>query len=122
MIPTPSSTNYNGYGAQEVLNFVVSYPITLLTIVITVSRTTGTSYSGQGDSFTNYMTDTSATTTPSITYTFVLKSGKTIPAGYSGGEVYAQFGGTGTAHLTSGDTWTVTSTSNGFATTVSGTF
>ena len=123
VVLTPSSTTYNGYGAQEVLSMTNTSTVSALSIVITVARTTGTSFSGQGDSLPGgYMTDTSATTTPSVTYTFVLKAGKTIPAAYPGGTVYAEFGGTGTAHATSGDTWSATSTSNGFNSTVSGTF
>jgi hypothetical protein len=49
-------------------------------------------------------------------------SGQTVPAQYSGGSVYAQFSGTGTAHATSGDTWSLTTTSNGIVSTITGTF
>jgi hypothetical protein len=55
-------------------------------------------------------------------YSYVLTAGTSIPANYAGGTVYAQFGGTGTPRVSSGDSWSVTSTSGGLTSTLNGTF
>jgi hypothetical protein len=57
----------------------------------------------------------------SITYTFTLASGQTLGAG-SGRLFATQSTGGGTAHPTSGDTYSVTATSGGATTTQSGHF
>jgi hypothetical protein len=56
-----------------------------------------------------------------LVYTYTLNPGQTVPAG-SNWVVAAQFGGNGTPHPTSGDTYTVTATSGGVARTWAGTF
>ena len=72
--------------------------------------------------FVHRGTDGHSTGGGTITYTYVVESGQTIPANYSSGHLGAQFGGTGSPRSTSGDTWTVVSTSGGVASTMSGTF
>ena len=57
-----------------------------------------------------------------ITYSWVLAAGSVIPANYPNGVVYAQYSGTGAAHPSSGDTWTITTTSGGRTSTLTGTF
>ncbi len=52
----------------------------------------------------------------------LLNAGDTIAAMYSGGIAQSQFSGTGSPRVTSGDTWTVTTTSNGITSTLTGTF
>jgi hypothetical protein len=64
---------------------------------------------------------THTTTGTNIMYTFTLSSGQTLGAG-TGKLFAAQFSGTGTAHSTTGDTWSVTATSNGSTTTLNGHF
>jgi hypothetical protein len=54
-------------------------------------------------------------------YTYTLGAGQTLPAG-TGRVFAAQIGGTGTTHSTTGDTWSVSYTSGGVASTASGTF
>jgi general secretion pathway protein G len=119
---TPSSSNYSYYGGQERLDFTNSSSITALSITIDVAQTTGVTYNSQFNSFPGgALTQGDTTSGGVIAYTFVLGSRQTIPANYSG-EVGAQWGGTGSVRVTTGDTWTVTSTSGGITSTLSGTF
>jgi prepilin-type N-terminal cleavage/methylation domain-containing protein len=119
---TPSSSNYSYYGGQERLDFTNSSSITAMSITIDVAQTTGVTYNSQFNSFPGgALTQGDTTSGGVIAYTFVLGSRQTIPANYSG-EVGAQWGGTGSVRVTTGDTWTVTSTSGGITSTLSGTF
>jgi len=120
---TTASSNYNYYGGQELLNFTNSSLITAMTITIDVAQTTGVTYNSQFNSFPGgALTQANATSGGVIAYTYVLSSGNTIPAQYSNGQVGAQWSGTGSVRVTSGDTWTVTSTSGGVTSTIAGTF
>ena len=95
--------------------------LTALSITIVVQRTTGVSYSGQYNTVGGQITQTSTSTTGTITYQFTLNSGQTLPA--STGRTFAiQTSGNGTAHPTSGDTYSVTYTSGGQSFTTSGHF
>jgi hypothetical protein len=119
---TPSSDNYNNYGGQERLTITNVSSITAMTIKIYVLQTTGVAYSSESSGYAGgVLTQSSTTSGGVITYTSVLTGGQTIAAG-SSGVVYAQFSGTGSVRSTSGDTWTVTSTSGGVTSTLSGTF
>lgn len=119
----PASDNYNNYGGQERLALSDRFSITAMTITINVVQTTGVTFNSQSNSFPGgALNQTSTTSGGIITYSFVLGAGQVIPAGYSNGIVYAQFGGTGSSHSMSGDTWSVTSTSNGIVSNLTGTF
>ncbi len=130
--PTPTTTsNGNGVTAtgvvassspwfsEEDLKFSGSSSITAMTATITVQKTAGVSYSGSYVTFggaTLGHTDNGST----ITYTFTLNSGQSLsPGSYLDA---AQFGGNGTVHPTSGDLWSITTTSNGVTSTQSGHF
>ncbi len=133
--PTPTATSTSGgngvtatgvvasnspYYGEEDVKFSNTSPITAMTITITVQKTSGVSYSGA------YMTFGGATAThadngSTITYTFTLSAGQTISPS-SNLLAAAQFSGTGTAHSTSGDTWSITTTSGGATNTQSGHF
>ena len=113
-VATPSSSNYNNYGGQEILSLTNQFSMTALTITINVLQTTGLTYNSMFNSFPGgAITQNDTTSGGVISYTYVLNSGQTIPAGYAGGEAGAQFGGTGSVRVTTGDTWSVTSTSGG---------
>jgi hypothetical protein len=117
-----SNSNYNYYGGQELLNVNNPSSLTALSITINVAQTTGTSYASQFNSFPGgAITQGNATSGGYISFTYVLGSGQSIPAGFSG-QVGAQWNGTGSTRVTSGDKWTVTSTSGGVTSTLSGTF
>jgi signal peptidase I len=119
---TPSSTNYLNYGGQEVLTLSNSHAITALTITIHVAQTTGVTYGSEYNSLPAGSTTQSESTSGGvITYTWVLNTKSTIPTN-QGGAVYADFNGIGYSHAMSGDTWSVTSTSNGITSTLTGTF
>jgi hypothetical protein len=120
---TPSSSLYGGYGGQELVSLTNSASITALSITIDVAQTTGVTYNGEFNSFPGgALTENDVTSGGVISYTYVLNAGQSIPASYSGGDVGAQWSGTGSTHLTSGDTWSVTSTSGGVTSTLNGTF
>jgi prepilin-type N-terminal cleavage/methylation domain-containing protein len=119
---TPSvPSNSNPYGAQEELSLTNGPTITALSITITVAQTGGLAETQQYNSFPSGVTNANSTSGSAITYTYVLTSGS-IPAAYNGGNVYAQFSDNGIAHPTSGDLWSVTSTSGGVTSTLNGHF
>ncbi len=119
----PAGDNYNNYGGQERLSITNTSSITAMSVVITVAHTTGVSFSSQASSFPGgYLTQSTTTSARSITYTYVLTAGDVIPAKYSSGVIYAQYGGNGAAHTMSGDTWSVTTTSKGTVATLTGVF
>lgn len=96
-------------------------PITALSVTVVIQRTTGISHSGQYNTVGGSVTQTNSSTTSAITYQFTLGSGQTLSTGTN--RLFAvQLGGTGTAHPTSGDTYTVTYTTGGVTRTQSGTF
>jgi len=96
--------------------------LTALRITVTVQKTAGVGYAGQYTSFPGGAVTTAYTDTGSaIVYTYALNPGQTIPPG-SGYVAGAQYNGNGTPHPTTGDTYTVTATAGGVATTISGRF
>jgi len=113
----------NNSGGQEDLVLTNKTSITAMTIVIKVAQTAGVSFSSYSNSYPGgVITESSSTAGGFITYTFVLGAGQVIAAGYPNGEVYAQYSDTGTPHNQGGDSWSVTSTSNGKTSTITGTF
>jgi hypothetical protein len=100
---SPSNSNYNYYGGQEVLALTNPSSITAMTITINVAQTTGVTYASAFNSFPGgALTQGTTTSGGYVTYTYVLGSGQVIPANYSG-EVGAQWNGTGSVRVTSGD-------------------
>jgi len=95
--------------------------LSALTVTIVVQRTAGVSFSGQYNTLGGQILQSSASTSSTITYTFSLAAGQTLPAG-ANRLFAAQASGSGTAHPTSGDTFTVTSTSGGATVTQPGHF
>lgn len=95
--------------------------ITALTVTVVVQRTTGVSHSGQYNTVGGQITQSNASTSSAVTYTWTLAPGQTLNASTMRAFA-AQLGGTGTAHPTSGDTWTVAYTTGGVARTQTGTF
>jgi hypothetical protein len=114
-------SNWLPYGAQEQLSLANVSSITALSITVTVPQTGGLSYSQEGNSWPGgAVANGNSTSGSAITFTYVLSG--TIPAGYPNGTIWAQFSDNGTAHVTSGDLWTVTTTSGGIASTLTGHF
>ncbi len=93
--------------------------MTALSVTVKVARTPGVNYSGQYTTFWGgTVNNGNSVTASTVTYTYVANTN--IVAGTW--LVGSQYSGTGTPRVTSGDTWTVTSTSGGVTSTLSGTF
>ncbi len=119
---TPTANTYGGYGGQDIVTLNNTKAITALTVTINVARTTGVTTNGGFNSLPGGIGSAAWSTGSGFyTYTYTLTSGS-IPARYSNGQVAAQYAGTGSPRVTSGDTWRVVSTSNGVTSTISGTF
>ncbi|HXM57065.1 MAG TPA: endo-1,4-beta-xylanase [Candidatus Dormibacteraeota bacterium] len=95
--------------------------VTALTVTIVVQRTNGVSFNGQYNTVGGQILQSNSSTASTVTYTFTLASGQTLTAGT--GRIFAgQLSGTGTQHSTTADTFTVTATSGGTTSTLSGHF
>ena len=97
--------------------------ITSLTVTVNVARTTGTSLSGQYNTVGGQIAQSSSSTTTALTYTWTLNAGQQLSP-QTLRTFAAQFGGNGTAHPVTGDSWTVSYTVSGNSTvqTLRGTF
>jgi hypothetical protein len=118
---TPTVPSINPNSGTEQLSFNNPASITSLSITIRVVQSTGVTFHGQWDSFPGDLTDSVTTSNGVIVYTYVLNSGQTVPAN-NNSAVDAQWAGTGTVHSTTTDTYSVTSTSGGVTSTVTGHF
>ncbi|HVA07280.1 MAG TPA: type II secretion system protein [Acidimicrobiales bacterium] len=119
---TPTSSSDSSDGGQETLTVANSSSITDLTVTINVVKTKGVTHDSQANSFpSGVLKQSSKTSNGVIVYTSTLKSGQIIPQSFDG-TVSAVFDGKGTVHEMSGDTWSVTSTSGGVVSTLTGTF
>jgi xyloglucan-specific exo-beta-1,4-glucanase len=119
--PTPVVTSSSPWFNEEQLRLANTAPLTALTVTIVVQRTAGISFGGQYNTVGGSFTQSSASTATTVTYTFTLNAGQTLSAG-SGRTFAAQTSGSGAAHPTAGDTFTVTYTTGGQAFTQSGHF
>jgi len=94
--------------------------ITALSLTINVQNTGGLSFNGQYNTVGGQITQSHSSTATVITYQFGLASGQTLsPGSYL---FDAQMSATGTAHPTTGDTFTVTYTTGGQTFTQTGHF
>ncbi|MEO7719060.1 MAG: IPT/TIG domain-containing protein [Capsulimonas sp.] len=110
------------YYGEEQVNVSSTKTITALSVTITVQKTTGVRYQGQYGNFPGgAMTLSKVEDSSKIVYTYALKSGKTLNASSSWLSA-AQFGGNGTVHPYTGDTYSVSVTSNGATQTFNGHF
>jgi uncharacterized repeat protein (TIGR03803 family) len=110
----------HGWFTEE--NVVLSTPasITALTLTISVRITPGLRFSGMYQTVFGQITQSSVTGPTTITYTFTLQPGNTIPPGTF--TFAAQTAANGVVHDVSGDTFTATYTSGGQTFTVNGSF
>jgi len=133
---TPSAGGGTGDGGVTVTRAVTSsspwfselqvrlnntQPITALSVTVTVQRTTGVGNPGQYNTVGGQIAQSNATSTTAITYTWTLNAGQTLGA-QNNRTFAAQFGGNGTVHPTTGDTWSVVYTTGGTQRTQSGGF
>jgi hypothetical protein len=96
-------------------------PMTALSVTIVIQRTTGIALNGQYNTVGPQIQQSQTTTASTITYQFTLAAGQTLGAG-TGRLFAAQANGSGTAHPTAGDTFTITYTTGGQTFTQSGHF
>jgi len=111
----------SNWSGQEILYLSNPAAITSLSITINVQQQTGVTSNGAFNSFPGgYLMDNNGASGGVISYTYVLTNG-TIWANYPG-DVGANWNGAGYPHSSANDTWTVTSTSNGITSTLTGHF
>ena len=115
--PTPGSGPWWG---ENDLAVTTTAPITALNCIITLQKTTGLSYSGQYNTVGSAIGQSHSDGASSVVYTFSLASGMTLGSG--NWLLAAQYGGTGTQHPTSGDTYVLNYTSGGQTFTMNGHF
>ena len=106
------------------LNLTLNNPsdvILAMSMSFTVAQTPGVSYHGQYTTIPNSDMVYSHETCRLVSYAFTLEQGLTIrtPGSWI---LAAQWDGTGTPRVTTGDTWTVTTLTSKGVTTLSGTF
>jgi len=109
--------------AEEQVRFNNTASLSALTVTIVVARNPASlASSGQYNTIGGSAIAQSVNTTATqVTYTWTLAAGQTLAAG-TGRTFAAQMSPQGTAHPTTGDSWTVTYTSGGASATASGTF
>jgi endoglucanase len=95
--------------------------ITALTVTIAIQPTGGVGYSGMYNTIGGQILQSNSSTGTAITYQFTLAAGQTLGPG-TNWLFSSQMNGTGMAHPTSGDTYTVTYTTGGVSYTQTGTF
>src|SRR5262245_44452432 len=117
----PSIGTSEPYFNEEDLKLANTASLTSLSITIVVQRTTGLSFNGLYNTVGGSITQSSTSTASTITYQFNLAAGSTLAAG-TGWTFAAQTSGSGTAHATAGDTFTVTYTTGGASFTQTGHF
>jgi len=118
-VKTSQASGSGPWWGEEDLSLSNSAPITAMSLTLTLQKTAGLSYNGQYNTtgaFSQAHSDTASTTV----YTFTLNPGQALPAG--NWLFAAQYGGTGTAHPSSGDTYVLTYTTGGQALTTNGHF
>jgi type II secretion system protein G len=117
---TPNvSPGTSAWWGENQLTITNAAPMTALSVTVDVARTTGVNYAGQYTTFWGGTVNNGhSVSASSVTYTFVANTSIVGGSWLLG----SQYSGTGTPRVTSGDTWSVTSTSGGVTSTVSGTF
>lgn len=118
---TPVVTSSSPYFNELQVRLANLSTLTALSVTIVIQRTAGVSAAGQYNTLGSQVTQSNSSTSTAITYQFSLAAGQSIAAG-TDRAFAAQASGTGTAHPTSGDTYSVTYTTGGVTTTTSGTF
>ncbi|MET0534062.1 MAG: cellulase family glycosylhydrolase [Steroidobacter sp.] len=118
---TPVVASSGGWFNELQVRVANTNSLTALAVTVIVQRTGGVSYSGMWNNVGGQVQQSNSSTSSAITYQFILASGQTLsPA--TARQFAVQASGNGTAHPTSGDTYTVTYTTGGAQYTQSGTF
>ena len=108
------------YWAEEDVTLANTAPLTALSVTVTVQKTAGVAFAGQYSNFAGGALQMGHTDTASqVVYTYTLAPGQSLPAG-GAWRIGSQFSGNGTAHPTSNDTFTLSATTAGGASTTTG--
>ena len=118
---TPVVTSSSPWFNEQQLRLSNTAALSALAITVVVQRTPGISVAGQYNTIGGQITQSNSSTTAAITYQFTLAPGQSLSPG-TNRSFAVQMGGNGTAHPTTGDTFTVTYTANGQSFTQTGTF
>jgi endo-1,4-beta-xylanase len=118
---TPFVTANSPWFGEQQVRLANTATLTALSVQIVIQRTTGVAFSGMYNTVGGQIQQSNASTAAAVTYTFTLAPGQTLTPS-SSRTFAAQRSGNGAAHPTAGDTWTVTYTSGGTTSTLSGTF
>jgi hypothetical protein len=106
--------------SEEDLTVANTSPLTSLTVTVTVQQTGGLKVGGQFNTAGGQVTQSSGSTSSALTYTFTLGAGQTLNPG--SWTFASQISGSGTAHSSTGDTFSVTFGSGGATSTKTGHF
>jgi uncharacterized repeat protein (TIGR03803 family) len=109
-----------GFFTEEDVVLTTPVGITALTLTITVQITPGLRFTGMYQTVFGQITQSHVTGPTTITYTFVLQPGNTIPPGTF--TFAAQMGSNGVTHDVHGDSFALTYTAGGQSFTQTGTF
>ncbi len=117
---TPVVSTNSPWFNEEQVQVANTGAITAMSLTVAIQRTTGISFGGQYNTVGTSITQSNTSTPSTVTYTFNLAAGQSLsPGSYT---FAAQTSGTGTAHATTGDTWTMNYTTGGQNFTQSGHF
>ena len=118
---TPAVTSSSPWFNEQQLRLSNTATLSALSITVVVQRTPGVGVSGQYNTVGGQIQQSNSSTAAAITYQFTLAPGQSLSAG-SNRSFAVQMSGSGTAHPTTGDTYTVSYTANGQTFTQTGTF
>jgi chitin-binding protein len=118
---TSAVTSQSPWYNEQQVRIANTGAITNLSVTVVVQKTTGLTHSGQYNTLGGQVTQSVTNGSTTITYKFDLASGVTLSPG-TGRTFAVQTSGSGNAHATSGDTYTVTYTAGGNTYTQTGTF
>lgn len=105
---------------EEDLDITSSQPITAMTLIVQVQKTSGLVFNGQYQTSGSQMSMSHTDAAGTISYVFTLTPGQTLPAGTF--KFASQYGGNGTAHAVSGDIYSLSYTAGGKSYTLNGKF
>jgi hypothetical protein len=118
---TPVVNSNSPYYNDEGIKIANTANITALSVTITVQNTGGITYNGQYNTVGGSIAQSHTSGASAITYQYTLSPGQTLGTG-SNWLFDAQMGGSGTAHPTTGDTYSVTYTTSAGTATQTGHF
>ena len=121
---TPGTSSFGSnfdYGGQETLVITNPSSITAMTVTINAAASSGMSYNSTFNTFPGGVVTFNESSPGGAVQATWTDTNQMVSANYDG-ELALQLGGTGSAHLTSGDTWSVTTTSGATTSTLTGHF